>query len=151
MADPGFPIGGGVDLVGGGVDSWGSYVSKILCVKTKELGPLGGAHTWHIPLDLPMYRQAGGGPSTERHSCWYCDSFCDCQMVTMVTKLWCVAMFGLLHGTWIIECYLNLATLQRSLKWLIGVWIDTYVFYQSILQKKDLFWSLWIAKFSNGS
>ena len=34
---------GGVDLVGGGVDSRGSYVSKILYVKTKELGPLGGA------------------------------------------------------------------------------------------------------------
>ena len=33
----------GVDLVGGGVDSRGSYVSKILYVKTKELGPLGGA------------------------------------------------------------------------------------------------------------
>ena len=33
---------GGVDLVGGGVDSRGSYVSKILYVKTKELGPLGG-------------------------------------------------------------------------------------------------------------
>ena len=34
--------GGGVDLVAGGVDSRGSYVSKILYVKTKELGPLGG-------------------------------------------------------------------------------------------------------------
>ena len=33
---------GGVDLVGGGVDSRGGYVSKILYVKTKELGPLGG-------------------------------------------------------------------------------------------------------------
>ena len=43
MADPGFPVGGGVDLVGGGVDSRGSYVLKILYVKTKELGPLGGA------------------------------------------------------------------------------------------------------------
>ena len=35
--------GGGVDLVGGSVDSRGGYVSKILYVKTKELGPLGGA------------------------------------------------------------------------------------------------------------
>ena len=35
---------GGVDLVGGGVDSRGGYVSKILYVKTKELGPLGGGH-----------------------------------------------------------------------------------------------------------
>ena len=33
---------GGVDLVGGGVDSRGSYVSKILYVKTKESGPVGG-------------------------------------------------------------------------------------------------------------
>ena len=42
VADPGFPIGGGMDLVGGGVDSRGGYISKILYVKTKELGPLGG-------------------------------------------------------------------------------------------------------------
>ena len=41
MADPGFPIGG-VDLVGGGVDSRGGYVLKILYVKPKESGPLGG-------------------------------------------------------------------------------------------------------------
>ena len=31
-----------MDLIGGGVDSRGSYVLKILYVKTKELGPLGG-------------------------------------------------------------------------------------------------------------
>ena len=37
---------GGVDLVGGGVDSRGGYVSKILYVKTKELGP--------FPLVAPM-------------------------------------------------------------------------------------------------
>ena len=42
MADPGFPVGGGVDLVGGAVDPRGSYVSKILHVKTKESGPVGG-------------------------------------------------------------------------------------------------------------
>ena len=42
VADPGFPVGGGVNLVGGSVDSRGGYVSKILYVKTKELGPLGG-------------------------------------------------------------------------------------------------------------
>ena len=41
MADPEFPEGG-VDLVGGEVDSRGSYVSKILYVETKEFGPLGG-------------------------------------------------------------------------------------------------------------
>ena len=55
MADPGFPVGGGgVDLVGGGVDSRGSYVSKILYVKMKELGPLGGARAGRAPLDPPM-------------------------------------------------------------------------------------------------
>ena len=35
---------GGMDLVGGDMDSRGSYISKILYVKTKELGPLGGVH-----------------------------------------------------------------------------------------------------------
>ena len=39
VADPGFPVGGGVDLVGGAVDPRGGYVSKILHVKTKESGP----------------------------------------------------------------------------------------------------------------
>ena len=33
---------GDVELVGGGVDSQGGYISKILYVKTKELGPLRG-------------------------------------------------------------------------------------------------------------
>ena len=45
---------GGVDLLGGGVDSRGGYVSKIFYVKTKELGPLGGARARHAPLDPPM-------------------------------------------------------------------------------------------------
>ena len=56
MADPGFPVGGGVDLVAGGVDSRGGYVSKILYVKTKELGPLGGGRAPGAPppLDPPM-------------------------------------------------------------------------------------------------
>ena len=54
MVDPGFPVGGGVDLVGGGVDSRGGYVPKILYVKTKELGPLGGVCARRAPLDLPM-------------------------------------------------------------------------------------------------
>ena len=40
MVDPGFQVGG-VDLVGG-VESQGSYISKILYVKTKESGPLEG-------------------------------------------------------------------------------------------------------------
>ena len=38
-----------MDLVGRGVDSRGSYVSKILYVKTKELGPLGGARAGRAP------------------------------------------------------------------------------------------------------
>ena len=42
VADPGFPVGGGVDLIGGAVDPRGGYVSKILHVKTKESGPMGG-------------------------------------------------------------------------------------------------------------
>ena len=41
VADPGFPMGG-VDLVGGAVDPRGGYVLKILHVKTKESGPVGG-------------------------------------------------------------------------------------------------------------
>ena len=49
VADPGFPVGGGVDLVGGGVDSRGGYVLKILYVKMKELGPLGGARAGRAP------------------------------------------------------------------------------------------------------
>ena len=39
---------GDVELVGGGMDSRGSYVLKILYVKTKESGPLGGG-TGHAP------------------------------------------------------------------------------------------------------
>ena len=53
VADPGFP-GGGIDLVGEGVDSWGSYVSKILYVEMKESGPLSGACAGHATLDPPM-------------------------------------------------------------------------------------------------
>ena len=48
-----------MDLVGGGVDSRGSYISKILYVKTKELGPLGGAaRAGRAPLDPPMARDS---------------------------------------------------------------------------------------------
>ena len=38
---------------GGDVDSRGGYVSKILYVKTKEFGPLGGVRRAR-PLDPPM-------------------------------------------------------------------------------------------------
>ena len=55
VADPGFSVGGGVDLVGGAVDPRGGYVSKILHVKTKESGPVGGgARAGRGPLDPPM-------------------------------------------------------------------------------------------------
>ena len=56
VADPGFPIGGGgVDLVGRAVDPRGGYISKILHVKTKESGPVGGgARRARPPLDPPM-------------------------------------------------------------------------------------------------
>ena len=45
-----------MDLVRGGVDFRGDYVSKILYVKTKELGPLGGRVPGTPPLDPPMKR-----------------------------------------------------------------------------------------------
>ena len=38
-----------MDLVGGGVDSRGSYISNMLYVKMKELGPLGGARAGRAP------------------------------------------------------------------------------------------------------
>ena len=56
MVDPGFPIGGGMDLVGGAVDPRGGYVSKILHVKMKESGPIGGRAPGTPPLDPPMDR-----------------------------------------------------------------------------------------------
>ena len=42
VADPGFPVGGGIDLVGGS-DSRGGYILKNLYVETKDSGPLVGA------------------------------------------------------------------------------------------------------------
>ena len=48
VVDPGFPVGGPGPHGGGGVDSRGGYVSKILYVKTKESGP-GGACAGHAP------------------------------------------------------------------------------------------------------
>ena len=46
-----------MDLVGGAVDPRGGYVSKILHVKTKESGPVGGGGgraPGAPPLDPPM-------------------------------------------------------------------------------------------------
>ena len=53
VADPGFPVG----VRGprrGAVDPRGGYVLKILHVKTKESGPVGGARAGRAPLDPPM-------------------------------------------------------------------------------------------------
>ena len=38
-----------MDLIWGAVDPRGSYISKILHVKMKESGPIGGARTGHAP------------------------------------------------------------------------------------------------------
>ena len=53
MADPGFPVGG-VDLVGGSIDSQSGYVSKILYVEMKESEPLGE----HVPGTPPRSANA---------------------------------------------------------------------------------------------
>ena len=53
VADPEFPVGG-IDLVGGSIDSWGGYVLKMLYVEMKESGPLGGGVHRACPLDPPM-------------------------------------------------------------------------------------------------
>ena len=54
VADPGFPVGGRGPRRGGGVDSRGGYDSKILYVKTKESGPLGGVRRASANVDPPM-------------------------------------------------------------------------------------------------
>ena len=54
VADPGFPVGR-VDLVGGGVDSRGGYISKKLCVQNERIWTLGGRATGTPPLDPPMH------------------------------------------------------------------------------------------------
>ena len=35
---------------------------------------------------------------------------------------------------------------HKQMVTIIGVWIDTYVFYQSVLQKKTWIWSLCVRK-----
>ena len=45
----------GMDLVGGAVDSQGSYILKIVYVKKKESGPLGGCVLGTPPLDPTMH------------------------------------------------------------------------------------------------
>ena len=53
-ADPGFPIGWGADLLGGGSTNFrcGHFLAEMY-VKKKELGSVGGMHRW-CPLDLPL-------------------------------------------------------------------------------------------------
>ena len=53
VADPGFPVGGRAPIRGGVDLQCGCFLVKMY-VKTKELGPIGGACTWHTPLDPPM-------------------------------------------------------------------------------------------------
>ena len=44
-----------------------------------------------------------------------------------------------------LSCWM-LKIWMKHIHSLIGVWIDTYVFYQSVLQKKTWIWSLCVAK-----
>ena len=56
VADPGFPVGGGVHLLGGDVDLRRGHFSVKMYMKTKELGPIGGhAPGTPPPLDPPMH------------------------------------------------------------------------------------------------
>ena len=50
VADPGFPVGGGREPVRGGVDLQRGHFLVKMYVKTKELGPIGGACAGHAPL-----------------------------------------------------------------------------------------------------
>ena len=63
VADPGFPVGGGMDLVGGAVDPQGGYISKILHVKMKESGPVGG----HAPPRSANAKVKAAHESLELH------------------------------------------------------------------------------------
>ena len=48
LEDPGFPVGGH-GLGRGAIDPQGGYVSKVLHVKTKESGSIGGCMCWVHP------------------------------------------------------------------------------------------------------
>ena len=55
MADPGFPVGGGMHPLGGGVDLRCGLFSVKMYAKTKELGPIrGGVRPARPHLDPPM-------------------------------------------------------------------------------------------------
>ena len=55
MADPGFPVGGGMDLVGGDVTPEVVMFQKFCMSKRKNLDPLGGVRRARL-LDPPMVR-----------------------------------------------------------------------------------------------
>ena len=56
VADPGFPIGGGMDVIGG-LYSQCRYISESLYVKMKESAPVGGCvPSRPPPINLPMLR-----------------------------------------------------------------------------------------------
>ena len=57
VADPGFPVGGVVHPLGGGVDLRCGFFSVKMDAKTKELGPIGGGVRPARPLDPPMQCQ----------------------------------------------------------------------------------------------
>ena len=64
VADPGFPIGG--------MDSQGSYISKILYVKTKESGPLGTCVPGMPPTSTNASIQSLCNRKTKYHLCRLC-------------------------------------------------------------------------------
>ena len=50
VADPGFPVGGGTDPLGGGANLWRIHFSVKTYVKMKEIDPVGGGGAlWHPP------------------------------------------------------------------------------------------------------
>ena len=57
MADPGFPVGGGVDPLGGGVDLRRGCFSAKMYVKMKEFGPVGGVRRARPPRSANVFLQ----------------------------------------------------------------------------------------------
>ena len=54
VADPGFPVGGGAEPLGGTDLRCGCFSAKTYA-KMKELDPVGGACASGAPLDLPKH------------------------------------------------------------------------------------------------
>ena len=55
VADPGFPVGGGMDIVGGHVLLRQIHFRKFVC-QNKRIWTHRGACTQHTPINLPMLR-----------------------------------------------------------------------------------------------